>query len=44
MGFFIDRAKIVLFIVLRDKGLPKKGKKAAIKRIINNILRIKLFV
>ena len=30
--FFIDRAKIVLFIVLRDKGLPKKCKKVKSKK------------
>ena len=42
--FFFSGAKIVLFIVLRDSELSKKGKKEAIKRIINNILRIYTFV
>ena len=36
---FFDRTKIVLFILLQAGGLPKKRKKAATKRIINNILR-----
>ncbi len=36
---FLGCAKIVLFIVLRVNELPKKGKKQAAKRIINNILR-----
>ena len=43
-GFFFSGAKIVLFIVLRDSELPKKGKKGTIKRIINNILRFYIFV
>ena len=42
--FFFSGAKIVLFIVLSGDGLPKKSKKEARKRIINNILRIKAFV
>lgn len=41
---FFSGAKIVLFIVLRDNELSKKGKKEPIKRIINNILRFYIIV